>query len=142
MNDMIKNACDEATRTFNNGLHCAETVACCVLHAAGQDATMAIRHATPFGGGFGVSYCEACGALSGGLIAIGHLHGRRENGSDWETPKQMAKALRDRFIEDHGTTHCQTLRDRFGEQQDAECRKIVSGVTRSLLEMIRDESAG
>ncbi len=138
-NQIIQKA-DSAADLMGNGFHCAEAVAWSVLAALQENPEQAAAHATAFGGGFGRSFEEACGALSGGLIAIGHLHGRRTPEGEWDLAAKLAAALRDRFVRDFGTTHCATLRERFGqERQMAECRKLVHGVVASLLRLIAED---
>lgn len=44
-------------------------------------------------GGFGKTYEETCGALSGALIVIGHLHGRRELGDNWDLPAELGAEI-------------------------------------------------
>ncbi len=130
-------AADSAAELFGNGFHCAEAVAWAVLVALKQHPAQAAAHATAFGGGFGRSFEEACGALSGGLIAIGHLHGRSAPQGEWDVPAKLGAELRRRFVEDFGTTHCATLRERFGrERQMVQCRKLVHGVVVRLLELL------
>ena len=80
-----------------------------VLKALGKDPYEVVTQATAFGGGYGRIFCEACGALSYGLIAIGHLHGRREPGQNWDLPAKLAANLRHDFVIDFGTTCCATL---------------------------------
>lgn len=121
---------------FNNGFHCAEAVAKAVLESQGVQSSQAVAHATPFGGGMGKSFCETCGALSGGLIAIGHLHGRTEPGADWDGPAAMAKELRTRFLDHYGDTGCGVLRERFGERQSEECARLVSTIARETGEIL------
>ncbi len=138
-NHRIAAAADSAAELFGSGYHCAEAVAWAVLVALKQNPAQAAAHATAFGGGFGRSYEEACGALSGGLIAIGHLHGRSAPEGGWDVPAKLGAELRTRFVEDFGTTHCATLRERFGqERQMRECRKLVHGVVLRLLELLEE----
>jgi C_GCAxxG_C_C family probable redox protein len=138
-NHQIAAAADSAALLFGNGFHCAEAVAWAVLEALKENPAQATAHATAFGGGFGRSFEEACGALSGGLIAIGHLYGRSVPEGGWDVPAKLGAKLRDRFVEDFGTTHCATLRERFGqERQMAECRKLVQGVVVRLLELLEE----
>lgn len=128
---------DLAAELFGSGFHCAEAVAWAILKGRGQDPSLAAAHATPFGGGFGKGFDEACGALSGGLIAIGHIYGRRQPAGDWDLPASLAAELRRRFVETWETTHCATLRDRFGEElQMEQCRDIVRAVVRDLTELL------
>lgn len=135
--DRIKAAADAAAALFDNGFHCAEAVSWSVLNVLGENPDLAAAHATAFGGGFGRSFDEACGALSGGLIAIGHLHGRRAPGGDWDLPASLAAELRRQFVQDFGTTHCATLREGFDrERQHEECRNLVHAVAGSLLKLL------
>lgn len=135
--NQISTTADSAAKLFGNGFHCAEAVAWAVLKAMKEDPAQAAAHATAFGGGFGRSFEEACGALSGGLIAIGHLYGRNTPKGEWDLPAKLGTKLRNRFIEEFGTTHCMTLRQRFGkERQMQECRKLVHGVVVRLLELL------
>ena len=134
-----------AAKYFGPDYHCAEAVTKAVLETLGHDAgvvTEAVAHATAFGGGFGKSFCEACGALSGGLLAIGHVHGRREPGADWDLPAEMGAELRQSFVGDFGTTHCATLRERFGKDQMDECRKIVAKTADALVNLLGEELTG
>ena len=128
---------------FGPERHCAEAVAVAVLEALDRESQQAAAHATPFGGGFGRTFCEACGALSGGLIAIGHLHGRLDPGGDWDLPAELAAELRHRFVKEFGAVQCSVLRERFGQEaQMDECRKLVMGTTQLLLEILGKESSG
>lgn len=135
--NQINSAKDAAARHFGDGFHCAEAVAWAVLGALGEESESAAAHATAFGGGFGRTFQEACGALSGGLIAIGHLHGRPKPEGEWDLPADLGAELRQRFIDEFGTSHCASLRERFGEEQQMEeCRKVVSATVGSLLEIL------
>ena len=128
---------ENAMNYFNNGYHCAEAVAAAVLEGLGKDPSLAVAHATAFGGGFGKTFDEACGALSGCLIVIGHLHGRRNPGENWDTPAAMARIIRQQFLEQFNTTHCATLRERFGEEnQMSECSRLVKITTANLVELL------
>jgi C_GCAxxG_C_C family probable redox protein len=140
-NICVTAAADSAADLFGNGFHCAEAVAWAVLEALKENPAQAAAHATVFGGGFGRSFEEACGALSGGLIAIGHLHGRSVPEGEWDVPAKLGAELRNCFIEDFGTTHCATLRERFGrERQMKECRRLVHGVVVRLLELLEENT--
>ncbi|NNF99419.1 MAG: C_GCAxxG_C_C family protein [Desulfobacteraceae bacterium] len=130
-------AMEKAGTYFVNGFHCAEAVAAAVLETLGEEPGEATAHATAFGGGFGGTYMEACGALSGSLIAIGHLHGRRTPGGQWKLPAELGADIRSRFLSAFGTTNCAALRDIFGEEnQSTECLRVVKETTRSLMEIL------
>ncbi len=132
----------KAQEYFVNGYHCAEAVTVAVLEELGEDFKEAAAHATAFGGGFGRTFGETCGALSGALIAIGHLHGRREPGGNWDVPANLGARIRELFQEKHGTTHCGSLRDRFGEErQSVECQKLTGDLAATLLKLITESPA-
>lgn len=129
-----------AANYFGNGFHCAEAVVAAVLETIGEEPGMATAHATAFGGGFGRTFAEACGALAGGLIVIGHIHGRNIPDCDWDVPAILGDELRQHFISDFATTHCATLRQRFGEEhQMKECRNVVAQVAMSLVDLLKEK---
>lgn len=133
-------ASKKAAKYFGNGFHCAEAVATAVLEAIGQNPAEAAAHATAFGGGFGRTFEEACGALSGALIAIGHVCGRRKSGGEWDLPARLGAEIRQCFVDEFETTKCALLRRRFGEkQQMTECRKLTESVTAMLLGLLAKE---
>jgi C_GCAxxG_C_C family probable redox protein len=130
-------AAQRAGAYFGDSFHCAEAVAKAVLEALGHDPDPVVACATPFGGGFGKSFQEACGALSGALLVAGHLHGRSAAGQDWDYAASLGALLRQGFVERHGTTRCAALRERFGPQrQMAECRNVVRAATCDLLQAL------
>lgn len=136
-----RTAGEKAANYFGNGFHCAEAVATAVLEAIGEEPKEAAAHATAFGGGVGRTHQEACGALSGALIAIGHLHGRRESGGEWDIPARLGTEIRQLFLNHFGATQCATLLDRFGEQRHmAGCRKLTQKITTELLALLLNHS--
>ncbi|MCK5542754.1 MAG: hypothetical protein KAI40_08665 [Desulfobacterales bacterium] len=59
---------------------------------------------------------------------------KRSFGKNWDVPAILGAELRGKFIDIYQTTHCKTLRNRFGEEGQAEeCSKIVCKVTIELL---------
>lgn len=128
-----------ASEYFGNGFHCAEAVAWAVLAALGEDPSVATAHATAFGGGVGETYAGDCGAISGALIAIGHLYGRHNPGGSWTLPAKLGAGLRQAFVRDHQTAQCASLRLRFGqEQQMDECRRLVGAVTEKVMALLTE----
>ena len=65
-----------------------------------------VKIASPFAGGVGGTEKEMCGALSGGVIVIGTLHGRCEADADDQAAELAAVRYRERFAEEFGTTRC------------------------------------
>ena len=129
---------ENAVRYFNAGFNCAEAV----LRAVAESVTGPGKHewyklATPFGGGVGGSHEELCGALTGGIMAIGYLAGRDNPHEDANFSKSLAVSLRSRFIEMAGCTRCQSVLDSLGPQQGHEkCAELVAGTAQVLMEIL------
>lgn len=101
---------------FEGGLHCAEAV----LQALQEDqggAAIPTRAATAFGGGVGRSKKGLCGALSGGLIALGLAQGRDSGGEKWDAVAAKADALRVWFKDEYGCTRCEAVLEKLGPQE-------------------------
>lgn len=137
-----KSISEKAGYYFENGYHCAEAIVAAVLEGMDQHAPEAVAHATAFGGGMGRTFQEACGALSGCLVAIGHLHGRNIPGQSWDVPARLAANIRQSFIDRFETTSCKKLRDRFGEEmQHKECCNIVKVLTSDIVDLLQEGPA-
>jgi C_GCAxxG_C_C family probable redox protein len=125
---------EKAFDYFSNGFHCAEAVSKAVVESFAEAPSDAIpRVATAFGGGIGRSHEDVCGALAGGIIAIGFLFGRSQPGADWRDASESAAELRRRFLESYGTTNCKELLSRFGEQTNFMACKRLSGAVAGMV---------
>ena len=103
---------------FRGGLHCAEAVLAAVLESQGvSGAEFSPRAASAFGGGVGRSKKELCGALSGGLIALGIIQGRDIPDESWDAVAATAEGLRSRFETCYGSTTCGPVLERLGPQE-------------------------
>jgi len=121
-----------------SGLHCAESVASAITHLFSPEQTeLACRMATGFGGGMAGSRQEACGALTGGVLAIGLLCGRTTPEQDRETAYQISAAYRERFMAHFGATICQTLRDGFTTTDTkTACRSLTAEAAGILYDIL------
>ena len=125
----------------NSGFHCAEAVSKAVIETYGQGMSQDIpKVATAFGGGIGRTHQDICGALTGGLIALGCLFGRNEPGADWTDAYELAAELKHRFVREHGTTNCGVLLETFGPQENMIRCKQLSGEVASMLGAILEKS--
>jgi C_GCAxxG_C_C family probable redox protein len=85
-----------------------------VLHASCDrlafDKDTALRLACGLGAGMGRKE-EVCGALTGGIVALGLQNGRgeKEDRSRTETTYAMTRELMDRFEAKHGSCLCREL---------------------------------
>jgi C_GCAxxG_C_C family probable redox protein len=89
---------------------------------------------TAFGGGVGGTHQELCGALSGGIMVIGGLHGRTEADQDDERAYDLAKQYREAFLTEFGHTQCEPIRERFQKPDGSHgCDQVVERAARILL---------
>ncbi len=129
-----------AFKYHNSGFHCAEAVSKAIIEAYGNGSSNEIpKVATAFGGGLGRTEQEICGALIGGIIALGYLFGRNAPETDWTETAELAAKLRRRFVHEHGTTNCGALLATFGPQENMMRCKQLSGEVAGMLADILDE---
>lgn len=100
--------------------------------------------ATTLGGGVAGSEQEMCGALSGGLLLIGALHGRDEPGADDSIAYGFASEFRRRFLSAFGATQCNRLRNTVvnGTGGLGSCRALVEQAVEILIEVLDDDQGG
>lgn len=130
----------QARQMMKEGLNCAETVAKCVLDICAPDhGCTAPRTATAFGGGMARSLKETCGAVSGGLLALGYLWGRDSAKEKWDRVEKPAVEFRRRFIDEFGTCNCAGLLHETNGRPDLEkCTDLVVKTSVMLLEIINE----
>ncbi|MEW5774552.1 MAG: C-GCAxxG-C-C family protein [Thermodesulfobacteriota bacterium] len=91
------------------------------------------RIATCFGGGVGRCKEELCGALSGGIMAVGCLLGRTAPGGSWDQAAAVAADLRSRFAAQNGATSCGRILELLGPQEGMDKRRLLTGRVAGLL---------
>ena len=130
----------KAFEYHKSGFHCAEAVSKAIIETYGKGAIKdIIKVATAFGGGVGRTKEDICGALTGGILALGYLYGRSEPGTDWTDAAELAANLRTQFVQAYGTTHCRTLLTNFGPQEDMiRCKQLSGEVAGMLVEIIEE----
>ena len=131
---------EKAFEYHKSGFHCAEAVSKAIIEAYGNDIGKDIpKVATAFGGGVGRTKQEICGALTGGIIALGYLFGRSKPRADWTDASRLAAKLQQRFVEVHGTTNCGALLATFGPQENMmRCKRLSGEVAGMLADIIQE----
>lgn len=103
---------EEARRNFNSGYNCAESVLLVVSkeHRLAQEAAGSFipRMATGFGGGIGRNG-NICGALAGGVMAIGLALGRDRPQESREPCYGAVDRFHNQFVKAFGTSQCREL---------------------------------
>jgi C_GCAxxG_C_C family probable redox protein len=106
-------------------------------HKLGKLEPQSIRLATPFGGGVGGTREELCGALAGGVMAIGALYGRTDSSQNDEQAYALAKGYREAFVAAFGTTQCAPIREAYAQPDGSHgCDKVVAIAARALMEVL------
>lgn len=128
---------------FQSGFHCAEAVLKTITDLFAEDPSQELpRMATAFGGGIGGTHEDVCGALSGGVLALGYLYGRTEAGADKTDAYRLATEFRKRFIEEFGSANCGKLLIAFGEQEDLnKCKAMAASVAGILADLLVEHGA-
>ena len=135
--EVIERVRQRARKNFSLGYNCSETVFEAVLGELDLDLPPeALRLATGFGGGLGL-YGDSCGAITGAILAVGAVHGRRNlpEGEDKEVVAAKSKEqfygrpglyrmfnqIPNRIGEKYGATLCRELTKKW--QNDWLCRE-------------------
>ncbi len=136
---------DIEQKTFMNyqsGFHCAEAIFKTFVELYNKAPDLSItKFASGFGGGIGGSNCEACGALTGGIIALGWLYGRKDPCDDKQKVFSLSAEFRTLFLEKFGDTNCEKILNLLGEQENKlKCKKLTAEAAGILYEILEKEN--
>ncbi len=106
MNSLSENAVAKLLEGYN----CAQAVLCASCDRLPFDKNTALRVACGLGAGMGRKQ-ETCGAVTGGILALGLKYGRgeKEERSRTEETYGMTRELMNRFEAKHGSCCCREL---------------------------------
>ena len=146
----MKTKTDIAVEKFLAGYNCAQSVLYAFCDELGLDKDIALKLACGFGAGMARKQ-EVCGAVTGGILAIGLKHGRGE-GQDrvpTEETYQKVRELMSRFESKHGSCICRALLNgcdlntpdgqQYFKQNDLlnkTCKDCVKSVVQALEEIL------
>ena len=99
----------EAKTYFEEHYNCAQSVFAPFANRFGLDEDLAMRIATPFGGGMGHAG-QVCGAVSGALLAVGLVEGISTYDKEAKDAcYALAREFQARFRDLHGDVTCPGL---------------------------------
>jgi len=106
----MQTTADTASDKFLSGYNCAQSVLWTFAQRCDLSTEAALKIACGFGAGLGRRQ-EVCGAVAGGIMALGLKYGRGENQDRTATEETYAKTqvLMQRFEAAHGTCNCRQL---------------------------------
>jgi len=109
-------------------------------HVLGDVDGQCARMATGFAGGVGNTEQEMCGALSGGVMVISGLLGRKSPAQSDQPALDPATRYRERFLKTFGYTQCRRLRDKvvYAPDGPGSCAALVERAATILLILLEE----
>ncbi|TEB07438.1 putative redox-active protein [Pelotomaculum schinkii] len=138
MSDAYQDVCEDvrskAMMYFNQGYNCAQAVALSNVEMLKGQTDGIIQLAAGFG--HGISAGCACGALTGGVMAISLLLANPDTkGFDKEISETAAK-LHQRFVNEFGQACCSGLRKKLSPLKNARCKEITGTTAAMTMELV------
>lgn len=116
-NEILDTAFNRAKQYEMKGGGCSQCTLSGIFDALGVQNDDIFKAATGLADGVGLTGDGHCGALSGGVLAIGYFFGRnKEEFSDMMKLVKgnlLSKKLHDRFVKKYGTCRCADLQTSF-----------------------------
>lgn len=137
---------EQAEQLYRNGdFYCSEALLKSVLEGFGEKVSHnTLAMASGFPVGIGGAEC-LCGALSGGIMALGYFFGRSQaKGSEVSQAMQLSSELRRRFVERNRVTCCRILTKGMTKgtpEHKTQCVRLTGEVTQDVVELIAAELA-
>ena len=96
----------QAQEKMESGLHCSQVVIEHCAEQLGLDKETVMKLAAGLGGG--CKHGEICGAITGGILALGYKYGFTDGPTEKENTVLPAKVneLENHIIDNHGTLYC------------------------------------
>jgi C_GCAxxG_C_C family probable redox protein len=141
---------EQARCYAGKGFLCSESVLLAISDWLGVQSNLIPRIATGFGAGVG-GCGSVCGAISGGVIALGLKFGRNEPKKQDKPSYWFAMELLKRFEREFGHITCRELTDcdfsaeaglkKYAEQKlwDTKCKQYIAGTTAMAFDIISEK---
>jgi C_GCAxxG_C_C family probable redox protein len=125
-------AAQRAADLMANRWHCSEAIFIAVgEHELGDLSEQMIKMSTPFAGGIGGQHLDLCGALTGGIMAIGAARGRADSSIDDQACQTLAADYRNAFLEKFGSLICADLKQ-------GECGELTRQASLLLMDLLEE----
>ena len=135
----MKTKTDLAVEKFLAGYNCAQSVLYAFCDDLGLDKDTALKLACGFGAGMARKQ-EVCGAVTGGILAIGLKHGRGE-GQDrvpTEETYQKVRELMSRFETAHESCICRAPNGQQHFKENDLLNKTCKGCVKSVVQTLEE----
>lgn len=137
---IIREAKERAERLYRDGDYlCSEAVFTVINDHLGRPLPReTVKIASGFPVGMGTAGC-ACGALTGGIMALGLKYGRTEPRAEMPNMFRTSKELHDEFKKKFRSTCCRVLTKKFdfgSPEHLTQCAHITGEVTEMVMKII------
>ncbi len=120
---------------FNSGYYCAESVLMVIAEEENISSDVIPAIASGLCGGMSGT-CNMCGAVTGGILALSLVHGRKSPADSADLNYKTVQELITRFTDEYGSSNCQELlglnlgtvegQEKFkSEQLDVKCSEYT-----------------
>jgi len=106
----MSNSYQKGKETFESGLCCAESVLSVIAEEEGIHSDIVPGIASGFCGGISRT-CNMCGAVTGGILALNLVYGRKSSEDSADQNYFAVQKLLSKFKEEFGSLNCQELLD-------------------------------
>jgi C_GCAxxG_C_C family probable redox protein len=120
-------------KNYSNGFHCAEAIVNTIQELFPMVNKSSCKVASGFCGGIGKCKQDVCGALSGGVIALGCIYGREKGGEDINKLVFLSSELRQFFIDEFKSTVCKNVIENIENSNEYKICQDVTAKTAVLL---------
>ncbi len=126
-------------RNYEEGFHCAETILNTITELIPENSGNSCKAASGFCGGIGGCKADVCGALSGGVIALGMAYGRQKGNQDNSKLVFLSAEFRKGFIQKFNTTVCKKVIENMEHITDINsCKELTTYASILLYNLINE----
>jgi C_GCAxxG_C_C family probable redox protein len=118
---------------YKNGFHCAEAIANTIHELFPAESEPSCKFASGFRGGIGKCKQDICGALAGGIIALGSIYGRKNGDGDISKLTFLSLELRQLFLDEFTSTVCKNVIENWENRKEYTSCQDVTAKTAVLL---------
>ena len=126
---------------YNDGFHCAEAIANTIKELFPKKSDISCNAASGFCGGIGGCKQDVCGALSGGIVALGFIYGRQKGEINISKLVSLSAEFRQLFINEYKTTVCMDVIKNLENMTEYNgCKDLTAKTTWILYNLIKNNN--
>jgi len=128
-------------RNYDDGFHCAEAIVNTINELFPEKSNIHCNAASGFCGGIGGCKQDACGALTGGIVALGFIYGRQKGNTDISKLVSLSAELRQLFIAEFKTTICMDIIENLENMIEYNgCKDLTAKISWTLYNLIKNNN--